>query len=244
MSIIEVENLTRKFNSFTAVDHVNFKVGEGSIFGYIGLNGAGKTTTVKVLTTIIPPTEGAATIGGNDVVKDPLNVRKMIGVVSEGEKAPKPDWTPYQYLLYFGTLHNLPEPEIKERAIALLKTFDLLEVANKKIGELSNGMKKKVEICRAMLSYPQILFLDEPTKDLDIPTKREVWELLRNIAVEEKTTIFLCSHDIYEINELCEQICVIAKGRITFNGSMEDLRIGKDVGELEKSVIKLLRGEP
>ena len=93
MPIIEVEDLSRNFNSFRAVDHVNFKVEEGSIFGYLGLNGAGKTTTVKMLTTIIPPTGGSATIGGSDVVKDPLNVRKMMGVVSEGEKASKPDWT-------------------------------------------------------------------------------------------------------------------------------------------------------
>ena len=124
-----------------------------------------------------------------------------------------------------------------------MEVFDLLEVANKKIGELSNGMKKKVEICRAMLSYPPILFLDEPTKNLDIPTKRGVWEMLRNIAVEEKVTIFLCSHDIYEINELCEHICVIAKGRITFDGSIDDLKVGKNVEDLERSVINLLKGE-
>lgn len=243
MAIIETENLTRKFNGFIAVDRVSFAVEKGDIFGYLGLNGAGKTTTVKMLTTIIPPTEGSARIDGHDVVKDPLGVRGEIGVVSESELTPKPEWTAYQYLLYFGTFHGLSDDEIKERARALLKNFDLLEFANKKLGVFSGGMKKKVEMCRALLSYPPILFLDEPTKDLDIPMKREVWETLRSIAIEEKTTIFLCSHDIYEINELCNKICVIAKGKITFSGAIEDIRLGKDVTELEKSVIKLLRGE-
>ena len=243
MAIIETENLTRRFNGFTAVDKVSFAVEKGDIFGYLGLNGAGKTTTVKMLTTIIPPTEGSARIDGHDVVKDPLGVREEIGVVSESELTPKPEWTAYQYLLYFGTLHGLSDDEIKERAGSLLKSFDLLEVANKKLGTFSGGMKKKTEVCRAMLSYPSILFLDEPTKDLDIPTKREVWETLRGIAVENKTTIFLCSHDIYEINELCSRICVIAKGKITFNGDIDEIRLGKDVTELEKSVIKLLKGE-
>jgi len=221
---------------------ISFTVEKGDIFGYLGLNSSGKTT-VKMLTTIIPPTEGSATIDGNDICRNPLGVREKIGVVSESELTPKPEWTAYQYLLYFGALHSLDYAEIRERAEALLKSFDLLEVANKKLGTFSGGMKKKIEICRAMLSYPPILFLDEPTKDLDIPTKREVWETLRGVAIENKTTIFLCSHDIYEINELCDKICVIAKGKITFNGSIEEIRLGKDVTELERSVIKLLRGD-
>jgi len=243
MAIIESENLTRRFNGFTAVDKVSFAVEKGDIFGYLGLNGAGKTTTVKMLTTIMPPTEGSARVNGHDVVKDPLGVREVIGVVSESELTPKPEWTAYQYLLYFGMLHGLSDAEIRERAEALLKSFGLFEVANKKIGKFSGGMKKKLEVCRAMLSYPPILFLDEPTKDLDIPTKREVWETLRGIVVEDETTIFLCSHDIYEVNELCSKICVISEGKITFNGSIEEIRTGKDVTELEKSVIKLLKGE-
>jgi ABC-type multidrug transport system ATPase subunit len=241
--MIETENLTKKFNGFTAVDHVSFEVEKGDIFGYLGLNGAGKTTTVNMLTTILPPTEGTARIDENDIVKNPLGVREVIGVVFESELTPKPSWTAYQYLLYFGTLQGLDDAEIEERAKSLLKSFKLLEFANKELGTFSEGMKKKVEICRAMLSYPKILFLDEPTKDLDIPMKREVWETLRSIAIEDRVTIFLCSHDIYEINELCNKICVIAKGKITFSGNIEDIRLGKDVTELEKSVIKLLGGE-
>lgn len=240
--MIEVKNLTRKFNGLVAVDHVNFEVDEGRIFGYLGLNGAGKTTTIKMLTTIIPPTEGTAKVCGFDVVRETLEVRKQIGVVSEEEKATKPGWTPYQYLLYFGTLYGLTRDVVEERATAFFRTFDLLDVANKKIGELSGGMKKKVEICRAMLSHPKVLFLDEPTKDLDIPTKREMWEMLRNIATQEKIAIFLCSHDIYEINELCDDICIIAKGKITFQGSLEELKAGKGIKEVETSIINLLEG--
>jgi ABC-type multidrug transport system ATPase subunit len=221
---IETFKLTRKFNGITAVDNISFRVRKGSIFGFLGLNGAGKTTTLKILTTIIPPTSGTAIVDGYDVTKEPVNVRRIIGTVSEESGTICPSWNPIEYFSYFGRLHGMSKTEIKGRRKELLDLMDLSKYKNKPMGTFSEGMKKKVEICRAMLHEPKILFLDEPTKELDIPSKREMWNLLKELVKAKNITVFLCSHDILEIDAMCDDVCVIYKGNITFSGNVNKLK--------------------
>ena len=219
MAIIETKDLTRDFDNLRAVDKINLQVKEKSIFGFLGLNGAGKTTTLKMLTTLLSPTSGSAMVGGYDI-SNPLEIRELIGVVEERNTIPKPTWNPTEYLDFFGRLHGMPQQERIKKANILLKDISLEKFKGTPIGTFSSGMKKKVEICRALLHDPEILFLDEPTKELDIPSKREIWNLLKRL----NKTIFICSHDILEIGTLCEEICVICKGRITFSGNINELR--------------------
>ena len=235
---IETNNLLRKFDGLTAVNGVSFKVEEGGKFGFLGLNGAGKTTTLRMLTTILNPTSGSGSIYGHDIRNDRVKVRELIGVVFEEVGVTQPDWTPMEYLEFFGAMHNIEKEEIKKRSEELLEMVGLYDRREGIMKTFSSGMKKRIELCRALLCRPKLLFLDEPTKELDIPGKRYVWNLLKKM---EGMTIFISSHDIREIDIVCDDVCIIHKGDIIFSGSASELKKGS-TDEFEKEVIKLLRG--
>ena len=242
--MIKTENLTKVYNGNTAVDGLNLEVEEGITFGFLGLNGAGKTTTVRMLATILNPTSGKASVYGHDVVNDRVELRKIIGVVTEESGVTQPDWTPIEYLDFFGAIHGMDNSLISERTKELLQMLDLYERRFDPMKTFSGGMMRRAEIARVLLHNPKVLFLDEPTRELDIPGKRYIWNLLQDLKHEQDVTIFLSSHDIREIEVLCDRVCIIHKGKIVFSGDADKLKRGKGTSdELEENVTKLLKGE-
>jgi ABC-2 type transport system ATP-binding protein len=234
---VEIEGLTRRFGAFTAVDQVTLKIPKGQLYGLLGLNGAGKTTTIRMLTTLLPPTSGSARLWGHDVVRNTLEVRRLIGLVSDETSESQSTWTAREYLGYFARLRHLPNPG--DQVERLLDDVGLAAAfRGKLIGTYSTGMKRRVEIARALMGRPKVLFLDEPSRGLDLPAKRGMWNLLRRLAVDENVTTFLSSHDSHEIRSLCNEISVISSGRIVYTGATRDL--GDDLDAFEERLIQLL----
>ena len=234
---VEMDGITRRFGDFMAVDDVTLKIPKGRLYGFLGLNGAGKTTTIRVLTTLLPPTAGSAKLWGHDVVQEPLAVRRLVGLVSDETSESQSTWTAREYLSYFARLRHLPNP--RDQVERLLDQVGLdVKFRGKLIGMYSTGMKRRVEIARALMGRPKVLFLDEPTRGLDLPAKREMWSLLRRLAVDENVTTFLSSHDSHEIRSLCDEISVIARGRLVYTGATRDL--GADLDAFEECLIRLL----
>jgi ABC-type multidrug transport system ATPase subunit len=234
---IETDGLTRRFGDFTAVDGVTLRIPKGKLYGFLGLNGAGKTTTIRVLTTLLPPTSGTARLWGHDVVTDPLAVRRLVGLVSDETSESQSAWTAREYLSYFARIRRLPDP--RDHVERLLDSVGLeASFRHRLIGTYSTGMKRRVEIARALMGSPKVLFLDEPTRGLDLPAKRETWNLLRRLAATESVTTFLSSHDSHEIRSLCDQISIIARGRLVYTGPTAEL--GLDLNAFEEQLISLL----
>jgi ABC-2 type transport system ATP-binding protein len=234
---VETDGLTRRFGTFVAVDGVTLKIPKGQLYGFLGLNGAGKTTTIRVLTTLLPPSAGTAKLWGHDIVNEPLAVRKLVGLVSDETSESQSTWTAREYLSYFARIRHIPDPAREVERI--LDNVGLnAKFRGKLIGTYSTGMKRRVEIARALMGNPKVLFLDEPTRGLDLPAKREMWTLLRDLAAREQVTTFLSSHDAQEIRSLCSEISVIATGRLVYTGSTREL--GADLDAFEEQLIELL----
>jgi len=234
---VEMDGLTRRFDDFTAVDGVTLRIPKGRLYGFLGLNGAGKTTTIRMLTTLLPPSAGSAKLWGHDVVKEPLAVRGLVGLVSDETSESQSTWTAREYLTYFARLRQIADA--RDHVEKLLDDVGLkVAFRGKLIGTYSTGMKRRVEIARALMGQPKVLFLDEPTRGLDLPAKREMWNLLRRLAIDENVTTFLSSHDSHEIRSLCEEISVISKGKLIYTGATRDL--GADLDEFEERLIVLL----
>jgi len=234
---IETEGLTRRFGDFVAVDHVTLRIPKGQLYGFLGLNGAGKTTTIRILTTLLPPSAGSAKLWGHDVVKEPLAVRNLVGLVSDETSESQSTWTAREYLLYFARIRLMPNPD--EEIERILDDVGLdTAFRGKLICTYSTGMKRRVEIARALMGRPKVLFLDEPTRGLDLPAKRDMWDLLRRLAATENVTTFLSSHDAQEIRSLCSEISVIARGRLVHTGAAHEL--GADIDAFEERLIGML----
>jgi len=211
--MIEVKNLTKKFNGFTAVDHVTFDVKESEVFGLLGPNGAGKTTTIRMLSTLTRPSEGTATIGGYDIVKQDNKVRQLIGLVSE-KMIMYDRLTAKENLRFFGKLYNIPKSTLNERTDELLELVQLSKWKDSKVGTFSTGMRQRMNVIRALLNMPKVLFLDEPTLGLDPQSTVEVRDFLKKINRENKTTIILTTHMMNEADILCDRIGIIDHGKI------------------------------
>jgi ABC-2 type transport system ATP-binding protein len=234
---VEMDGLTRRFDDFVAVDGVTLNIPKGRLYGFLGLNGAGKTTTIRMLTTLLPPSAGSAKLWGHDVVKEPLAVRSLVGLVSDETSESQSTWTAREYLAYFARLRKIPDA--CDHVERLLDDVGLdVAFRRKLIGTYSTGMKRRVEIARALMGKPKVLFLDEPTRGLDLPAKREMWNLLRRLAIDENVTTFLSSHDSHEIRSLCDEISVINKGKLVYSGATREL--GADLDEFEECLIRLL----
>ena len=238
---VETQSLTRRFGDFVAVDRVNLKIRKGQLYGFLGLNGAGKTTTIRMLTTLLPPSSGAGQLWGHDLAKEALEVRKLVGLVSDETSESQSSWTAREYLLYFARIRQMRNPADEVERILDNVGLDR-RFRGKVIGPYSTGMKRRVEIARALMGNPKVLFLDEPTRGLDLPAKREMWNLLRDLAAREEVTTFLSSHDAQEIRTLCSEISVIASGKIVFTGATRDL--GGDLDAFEERLIELLTQQP
>ena len=213
-AVIEVSNLTKKFGDFTAVDHISFDVKKSEIFGLLGPNGAGKTTTIRMLSTLTRPTEGTATIGGYDIVKNDSKVRELIGLVSE-KMIMYDRLTAKENLMFFGKLYNIPKEILEERIDELLELVQLSQWKNSKVGTFSTGMRQRMNVVRALLNMPKVLFLDEPTLGLDPQSTVEVREFVKKINRENETTIILTTHMMNEADILCDRIGIIDHGKIS-----------------------------
>jgi sodium transport system ATP-binding protein len=220
-----------------AVEDVSFTCRAGEVFGLLGPNGAGKTTTLRMLSTVLAPTSGTATIAGHDVVREPGRVRAAIGFLS-GNTGLYPRLTPREVLAYFGRLYRLPEEAIAERTATLSRLFGMDEFLDKRCDALSSGMKQKVNVARTVLHDPPVLILDEPTVGLDVLTSRTIVEFVRDCRARGKCVVF-STHIMGEVSRLCDRLAIVHKGRVQFLGTLEELR-ARSGADLEQAFIDVL----
>ena len=226
--VITVNDLVEVYSDGTkAVDDISFSVTEGEFFGFLGPNGAGKSTTIKVLTTLLRKTSGTVTVAGLDVEKDAQEIRKVIGVQSQ-ETVVDPDLTGRENLVLQGHLQQMTGSQLEERVDELLKLVELSEVAGRRAGHYSGGMKKRLDLASALVHKPKILFLDEPTTGLDPQARAGVWEYLNKLNKEDGITIFLTTQYMEEADKLCKQLYIIDHGKIVTSGSPTELK--REVG--------------
>jgi ABC-2 type transport system ATP-binding protein len=220
---IETHGLTKKFNGVTAVNHVSFDVKEGEIFGLLGPNGAGKSTTIRVLCTLTRPTAGTAKVGGYDIVKDDSKVRELVGLVSE-KMIMYDRLTARENLKFFGKLYNIPNDVLKDRIKEMLELVHMEKWQNKQVGTFSTGMKQRINVIRALLNMPKILFMDEPTLGLDPQSSSEIREFVRKLNRERKITIILTTHMMVEADMLCDRIGIMDYGTIVALDTSSNLK--------------------
>ena len=219
---IEVNNLTKYYGDLLAVDHINFEVHQGEVFGFLGPNGAGKTTTQRMLTTLLEPTEGRIIINGHDLARDAYPVKRQMGLVPE-ESNVYTELTAWDNLMFTARLYRVGRAERAERARELLETFGLWEKRDVKVQDFSKGMRRRLSIAMAIIHQPTLLFLDEPTPGLDAQSARAIRDLIRQLNAEG-TTIFLTTHQIGEANQLCDRVAIINHGRIAAIDAPERLK--------------------
>ena len=249
-SIIAVKNLTKTFNDFVAVDDISFDVKKGEIFGLLGPNGAGKSTTLRVLSTLARPSKGTATIGGYDIVKNDTDVRKLIGIVSE-KMIMYNRLTAMENLRFFGNLFNIPKDVLTKRIDELLELVQLTKWKNAQVGTFSTGMRQRINVIRALLNMPQVLFLDEPTLGLDPQSSVEIKEFIKKINRENKTTIIITTHMMVDADLLCDRIGIMDHGKIVAldtSTNLKKLISGADttimeleIGNLSPDIIEGIR---
>jgi ABC-2 type transport system ATP-binding protein len=221
--IIEVNDLVKVYGKDTrAVDGISFGVAPGELFGFLGPNGAGKTTTIKVLATLLEPTEGTARVAGFDVTKDPGEVRQRLGLAQQ-MPALDPFSTGRESLELAGTLHRMPRAEVRKRADELLELLGLTSVAKKLTGTYSGGMRRRVDLGSALMHQPPVLILDEPTEGLDPQSRTALWEELERIS-RAGTTMLLTTHYMEEADRLCSRLAIIDNGKIVIDGTPADLK--------------------
>jgi ABC-2 type transport system ATP-binding protein len=221
--VVQAAALTRTFGDLTAVNQVTLTIYQGEIFGLIGPNGAGKSTLIKMLTTLLPPTSGSAAVAGCDIVTQPAEVRRHIGYVPQLLSADG-SLTGYENLLLSARLYGVPRQERAERITRALARMGLAEVANRLVGHYSGGMIRRLEIAQSLLHRPTVLFLDEPTVGLDPGARETVWERVLELRDRFQRTMIVTSHHMDEINEFCDRIALIDRGRIAAVGTPAELK--------------------
>jgi len=234
MPAIILRNLTRTFGDLVAVDSLSLEIGEGEIFGLLGPNGAGKTTTILMLTTLLEPTSGSATVNGFDIVKEPDRVRSSIGIVFQDPSSDE-TLTGYENLELHGLLYDMPEDVRKKRIADVLALVELSGRKDDIVKRYSGGMRRRLELARGLMHHPKILFLDEPTLGLDPQTREHIWEYITKLATEKNITIILTTHYMDEADKLCDRLAIVDHGRIAALGPPAELRrqLGGDIIRLK-----------
>ncbi|PWU20100.1 MAG: multidrug ABC transporter ATP-binding protein [Bdellovibrio sp.] len=236
--IIAVKDLSKVFGSFTAVQAVNFTVLEGQVFGFLGPNGAGKTTTIKMLTTLLAPSGGSIRVNGHDPVSEKDLVRKSFGIVFQ-DSSLDDELTAFENMEFHGVLYGVPAKERREEIDRLLRFVELADRKNNFVKEYSGGMKRRLEIARALLHHPKILFLDEPTLGLDPQTRNHIWSYLKSLTSAGRMTVFFTTHYMEEAERTADHVAIIDQGRIVASGSPADLRKLASAASLEEAFIAL-----
>jgi len=228
-SAVSLVELTKKFGDFFAVDHISFEVAEGEIFGLIGPNGAGKSTAIKMLTTLLPPTSGTATVAGCDIIREAGEVRRKIGYVPQLLSADG-SLTGYENMLLSARLYGIPRQQQAPRILDALGIMGLADYADHLVSRYSGGMIRRLEIALSMLHRPAVLFMDEPTSGLDPAAREAVWDHISELRRRFHTTIIVTSHYMEEVEALCHRVALIARGRIAAIGTPAELKssIGPD----------------
>jgi ABC-2 type transport system ATP-binding protein len=235
---IQVENLTKMFGDFTAVNSISFEVGKGEVFGFLGANGAGKTTAMKMLIGILKPTSGSAQVAGFDVKSNAEDVKKSIGYMSQRFSLYN-DLTIKENITFFGGIYGLKKSVIKEKTQILINELGLHNEANKLVGALPLGWKQKVAFSVSLLHNPQIIFLDEPTGGVDPITRRQFWEMIYREAYKGKT-IFVTTHYMDEA-EYCDRVSIMVEGRIEALNTPKNLKSDYKVDSMNQVFLKLAR---
>jgi ABC-2 type transport system ATP-binding protein len=228
--MIKIRSLVKKYGNHIAVDNLTLDINENEVFGLLGSNGAGKTTTIHMLATLLKPSSGSATVNGYDVVQEPSKVRSSIGIVFQ---APSSDdiLTGYENLQLQSMLYNVPRQTRKQRIDGVLKLVGLTERRHDQVKTYSGGMRRRLEIARALLHKPKVMFLDEPTLGLDPASRETMWKYIQHLVRQEKMTVILTTHYMEEADMLCDRIAIIDKGKIVALDTPRGLkaRLGGDI---------------
>jgi ABC-2 type transport system ATP-binding protein len=236
--MIEVKNLTKKFDNFLAVDNVSFTVKDGEIFAFLGPNGAGKTTTIKMLITLLKPTAGEIRLNGFDPVKQSAAVRQSLGIVFQ-DPSLDDELTAYENMEFHGVLYRVPKKIRQTRIEELLKFVELWERRNDLVKKFSGGMKRRLEIARGLLHHPKIIFLDEPTLGLDPQTRNHIWTYIKDLNQKEGITIFFTTHYLEEAERVAVRLAIIDRGKIVAAGTTEELKLQTQTNSLEEAFLAL-----
>ncbi|MBE6054209.1 MAG: ABC transporter ATP-binding protein [Clostridium sartagoforme] len=223
MSIIEIKNVTKRFNDKLVLDNVSFEVNKGEIFGFIGPNGAGKSTLINIMTSLLIPDNGTIEICGYDILKEPIKAKECIGYVPQDISLLE-ELTAYDNLEFFGALYGLSGKQLKERIEEALEVTGLLEKKKEKVKKFSGGMKRRLNIAAAIMHHPKVLIMDEPTVGVDPQSRNHIFNFTKNICTEWGTTVIYTSHYMEEIEELCKRVFIIDLGKEIAYGSKEEIK--------------------
>ena len=223
MSIVEVKNVTKRFNDKLVLDNVSYSVNEGEIFGFIGPNGAGKSTLINIMTSLLVPDSGTIKICGYDILKEPIKAKEFIGYVPQ-DLALMEELTAYDNLEFFGALYGLSGKLLKERIAEALKVTGLEDTKKKKVKKFSGGMKRRLNIAVAILHHPKVLILDEPTVGVDPQSRNYIFSFIKNICKEWGSTVIYTSHYMEEIEELCNRVFIMDLGKEVAYGEREHIK--------------------
>jgi len=235
---ITLDHVSKRFGDFTAVDDISLKVKRGEIFAFLGPNGAGKSTTIKMLTTLLRPSEGTLQLAGHDVVKDPADTRKSFGVVFQ-DPSLDDELTAYENMEFHAALYSVPTKGLTVRIEELLALVELQERQKSLVKTFSGGMKRRLEIARGLLHKPHILFLDEPTLGLDAQTRHLLWSYVSNLSRKDGMTIFFTTHYLEEAEAVADRIAVIDHGKIIALGTAAELKQQTKTKTLEEAYLQL-----
>ena len=235
---IEVKNLTKRFGEFVAVNGISFTVNEGQIFAFLGPNGAGKTTTIKMLTTLLVPSDGDIQLNGSDPRRNPNAVRASFGIVFQ-DPSLDDELTAWENMEFHGVLYNVPKDTRRKRIEELMQFVELWDRRESMVKTFSGGMKRRLEVARGLLHHPRILFLDEPTLGLDPQTRNHVWNYIRKLSAEEKITVFFTTHYMEEAERIADCIAIIDHGKMVAQGSPQELKASKNAATLEEAFLSL-----
>lgn len=240
MEAIKTQMLTKKYKDLTAVDKLNLSVRQGELFSLLGVNGAGKTTTVKMLSCLTKPTDGDAFLNGSSVISDTADVKKIISV-SPQETAVAPNLTVKENLELMCGVHGFDKGKCRQKTAELSEEFRLTQILGKKAGKLSGGWQRRLSLAMALISEPEILFLDEPTLGLDVIARRELWDTIR--ALKGKITIVLTTHYMEEAEALSDRIGIMKDGRLLALGIAEELNAMAGTDRFEDAFIAIVKEE-
>lgn len=236
--MINVENLTKQYGDFKAVDNISFEVKKGEVFAFLGPNGAGKTTTIKMLTTLLQPTSGSIKIAGNNPVTNPSAVRKSFGIVFQ-DPSLDDELTALENMDFHAILYGVEKGLRKKRVEQMLKFVELWDRRNELVKHFSGGMKRRLEIARGLVHHPQILFLDEPTLGLDPQTRNHIWSYVQDMSRDEGMTIFFTTHYMDEADKNASRIAIIDGGKIIAAGTSAELKEKTKTTSLEEAFLAL-----